>query len=572
MNKCVKVALTGSLLLTALACSKPPHQTSPEQQAGMQRLDQPAPPRIVVDGPVGGAARGSSSTPVFAAEQRNYFAPAESANYTPGSAAAPGRSRGFMAHNPLPPTHDDPTVIPSGDDYKVAIQEPLSTFSADVDTASYTYFRRTLDGGQLPIPELVRVEEMLNYFSYQLPEPAAGAPFSLTSELSDCPWNKNARLLRVAIATPSIKNEERPPCNLVFLIDVSGSMSSADKLPLLQASLVNLVNSLDEADRVAIVTYAGQSGVVLDSTPASDKATIIKAIEGLRAGGSTNGGSGLELAYEIARRHGSEDGVNRVILASDGDFNVGPSNVEELKKLIEQKRQSGVFLSVLGFGGRRYNDAIMETLADHGNGNYSAIDSLREGRKVLIEEAGSTMVTVAKDVKFQIEFDPKQVQRYRLLGYKNRRLAAQDFDNDAKDAGDLGAGHSVTALYEVIPTGQDVGVTQNVWSILSGQPTGTPLATVKLRYKAPDDDQSELLEFPIPAQSSPLAKASEDHRWAVAVAGTGLALDGDRAAQEIDLAQLSSLAEGALGSPHDEYRVEFLDLLGTAQTLVRRRD
>lgn len=453
--------------------------------------------------------------------------------------------------------------------FKMAMKEPLSTFSADVDTASYSNLRRALKDGIRPDPAAVRVEEMLNYFSYSLPEPKDGQAFSLTTELSDCPWNKQAKLLRLAIKTPSISQKDRPPCNLVFLVDVSGSMEEERKLPLLKESLRTLVANLRAEDRIAIVTYAGDSGVALPSTPVRERGKILEAIDAMSAGGGTNGASGLELAYHVIAESGTEDTINRVILATDGDFNVGPSSQEEMQQLIEEKRRSGIALSVLGFGGYASNDGTMETLADHGNGNYASIDSLDEANKVLVKEAGSTLVTVAKDVKFQIAFNPLKVEKYRQIGYKNRQLAAQDFDNDKKDAGDLGAGHSVTVVYELIPPKGEVALLKDVFSKEVGTaPKSDQLALVKMRYKAPKDDESVLVEVPILPQSQALAKSTPDHRWAVAVTGFGLTLEGDASAKEISLEAVASLAEGAMGRNSDPSRGEFLDLVRRASELT----
>lgn len=481
-----------------------------------------------------------------------------------GSSSYPGRSaQGCLVGDDGKPALD---VKPAGDLYQMAMAAPLSTFAADVDTASYTNLRRSLNSGIRPDPESVRVEEMLNYFTYNLPEPAAGEPFSVTTELSDCPWNAQAQLLRVAIKTKSIEASKRPPCNLVFLLDVSGSMSAPDKLPLLKSSLKTLLDNLDDADRIAIVTYAGDSGLVLPSTPASSKETILEAIDSLQPGGSTNGASGIELAYQVAKQSGTEDSVNRVILCTDGDFNVGVSSQEGLKALIEEKRKSGLFLSVLGFGGWN-NDKTMETLADNGNGNYASIDSALEARKVLVEEAGATLVTVAKDVKFQVAFNPLLVERYRILGYENRRLAAQDFDNDAKDAGDLGAGHAVTVLYEILPPKKALSSPGAEFQKLKGgKPTADQLALVKLRYKAPSEDFSSLREVPVAPGGVALDQASSDQRWAVAVTEFGLRMHGDPVAKESSLEQIAALAEGATGQD-DSYRLEFLKLLGAAKKL-----
>lgn len=500
----------------------------------------------------------------------------ESANYSHAqykTKAVPSYQRRGQARTALGPGYGDERPVAGGPEktashlYQVARTTPLSTFAADVDTASYANLRRTLATGGRPDPEAVRVEEMLNYFSYDLPEPAAGEPFSVTTELSDCPWKAEAQLLRVAIKTKSIEAAQRPPCNLVFLLDVSGSMSAPDKLPLLKSSLKTLVDNLDDADRIAIVTYAGNSGLALASTPASQKETILEAIDSLRPGGSTNGASGIELAYQVAKKSGTEGSVNRVILCTDGDFNVGVSSPEALRTLIEQKRKSGLFLSVLGFGTGN-NDKVMETLADNGNGNYASIDSPLEARKVLVEEAGATLVTVAQDVKFQVAFNPQLVGRYRILGYENRMLAAQDFDNDAKDAGDLGAGHAVTVLYEIVPPKTPVSSPGSAFEKLQGgKPTADQLALVKLRYKQPGDDASQLREVPVKADVVALAEASNDQRWAVAVTGFGLRLHGDPVARQGSLDQIAALAEGAVGAKGDSYRLEFLKLVGAARKL-----
>lgn len=510
----------------------------------------------------GHSVKGNRGKSFHKVESANYLVAQNKTSSSP--TFAPAR-RGVVDSGSVRSTAEAPAEVAATELYKMAMAEPLSTFSADVDTASYANFRRAVRDGRSPRPEEVRLEEMVNYFTYNLPEPKAGQPFSVTSELSDCPWNANARLLRLAIKTPSIDRDKKPPCNLVFLLDVSGSMQASDKLPLLKSSLKTLVDSLDDADRIAIVVYAGDSGVVLPSTPASEKATILEAIDTLAAGGSTNGAAGLELAYQLAAASGGENAVNRVILATDGDFNVGVSSDEGLKQLIEEKRKSGIFLSVLGFGSNGYSDKTMETLADNGNGNYASIDSLDEARKVLIEESGANLVTVAKDVKFQLQFDPKQVEKYRLLGYKNRVLANEDFANDKKDAGDLGAGHAVTVLYEIVPTSGESSLKQSLLGAV-GIDGAEPLGKVRLRYKAPDDDSSELLEMPVSNASVQLDKASADHRWAVAVTGLGLTMDGDAEGRKISLGDLESLAKSAAGK--DPYRVEFLDLLEAAHKLA----
>lgn len=470
-------------------------------------------------------------------------------------------NHGIVAVAPESGLYQDEPNSPS-QEFRAAIQHPLSTFSADVDTASFANVRREIQNGLLPSPQLVRVEEMLNYFNYDLPEPEQGQPFSVTTEISDCPWSPTSSLMRVAIKTQSIKRGELPPRNLVFLLDVSGSMQRPDKLPLLQSSLRQLVDTLDDKDRVAIVVYAGDSGLVLPSTTGDQKSTILEAIESLQAGGSTNGAAGLQLAYQVAEQHRSKNSVNRIILATDGDFNVGISDHFELKKYIESKRDSGLFLSVLGFGWGA-NDKVMETLADHGNGNYASIDSLNEARKVLVQEGGATLVTVAKDVKFQVAFDPKKVEKYRLIGYQNRQLAARDFDDDTKDAGELGAGHSVTALYEIQFKKQDMD--QRLLSVLDSE---SQPAVVKLRYKAPDADQSELMEVPVSGKRSEINEASPDHQWAIAVAAYGKLLTEELTPDRMPFDRLYALLKPTMQAGPDAYQTEFYELVKTTEGLL----
>lgn len=579
MSKRLSALILSATLIASFGCSqeqKPPqtaHQPRTEVVAGSPpSTSRPTTPKVAPA--VRTAPPAANPGPVPRPAREVYKREVERANYSYAQyKAIPAYQSGRHSKAAVVPGYGDEKPVaggsaaPSDDLYQVAMASPLSTFAADVDTASYANLRRTLASGGRPDPESVRVEEMLNYFSYDLPEPAAGEPFSVTTELSDCPWKSEAQLLRVAIKTKSIEAAQRPPCNLVFLLDVSGSMSQPDKLPLLKSSLKTLVDNLDDSDRIAIVTYAGDSGLALASTPASEKETILEAIDSLHPGGSTNGASGIELAYQVAKKSGTEGSVNRVILCTDGDFNVGVSSPEALKTLIEQKRKSGLFLSVLGFGSGN-NDKVMETLADNGNGNYASIDSPLEARKVLVEEAGATLVTVAKDVKFQVAFNPQLVGRYRILGYENRILATQDFDNDAKDAGDLGAGHAVTVLYEIVPPKTPVSSPGAAFEKLQGgKPTADQIALVKLRYKQPGDDASELREVPVKADVVALDEASTDQRWAVAVTGFGLRLHGDPVARQSTLEQIAALAEGAVGAKGDSYRQEFLKLVGAARKL-----
>ena len=422
-------------------------------------------------------------------------------------------------------------------------ENPLSTFSIDVDTASYANVRRFLQNDRLPPAGAIRTEELLNYFSYDYPQPEGNSPFSVNLEVSRAPWDPSRELVRIGLKGREIPASERGPANLVFLIDVSGSMDQPDKLPLLKRSLAALVENLSPQDRVAIVVYAGSSGLVLPSTPGTARERLLKALERLNARGSTNGGAGIRLAYQIAREHFLPKGNNRVILCTDGDFNVGTTSQSELVQLIEKERASGVFLSVLGFGTGNLKDSTMEKLADKGNGNYAYIDSLTEGRRVLVEQMNATLFPIAKDVKIQVEFNPARVAGYRLIGYENRLLAREDFNDDKKDAGEIGAGHTVTAFYEIIPAGQSLPNRPSVDPLKYQasenpkfqipNPNSSELLTLKLRYKAPDGDTSKLLEVPLTAPEIPdFAQASSDFQFAAAVAAFGMKLRGSPAAEK----------------------------------------
>jgi len=438
-----------------------------------------------------------------------------------------------------------------------AAKAKRSTFSIDVDTASYSNVRRFLRDGALPPSDAVRIEELLNYFSYDYPAPRPGAdPFSITTEIADCPWNSKARLLHIGLRAQDIPTAQLPPRNLVFLIDVSGSMNSPDKLPLLRRAMKLLVSTLGAQDHVSIVVYAGASGVVLAPTSGADQATIMAALDRLEAGGSTNGGAGIERAYALARQQFDGQAINRVILATDGDFNVGTTDIASLQSLIEHERESGVFLSVLGFGAGNLNDATMEMLANKGNGNYAYIDSIAEARKVLVDEAGATLVTVAKDVKIQVEFDPKQVASYRLIGYENRVLAAKDFNDDRKDAGEVGAGHSVTALYELVLTKR-------------AKPK-QPLAELRVRYKPPNGSTSKLSRAPVVDTKTTLKASSNDFRFAAAVAEYGMLLRKSSKRGTASWTQAKALAAGAIGRDPGNHRREFIELLTHAEALSSR--
>ena len=451
---------------------------------------------------------------------------------------------------------------------------PLSTFSIDVDTASYANVRRFLRAGQLPPPDAVRIEELINYFRFDYPSPEGDAPFAVAASVAACPWKPAHKLVHIGLQARRVDDQAVPPRNLVFLLDVSGSMNEPAKLPLLKDSMRLLVGQLNDRDRVAIVVYAGAAGLVLPPTPGDRKGEIRAALDQLQAGGSTAGGAGIELAYKVAEDAFVEGGVNRVILATDGDFNVGVTSAGGLERLIEEKRKSGVFLSVLGFGEGNLKDSTMEMLADKGNGNYAYIDTLAEGRKVLVAEAGSTLVTVAKDVKIQVEFNPRTVSAFRLVGYENRVLAHEDFNDDRKDAGDIGAGHSVTALYEIVP----VGVRLETGSVdaLKYQHPRTPaaaadggeLATIKLRYKAPDGEKSALLSEVVRDEAG---EASPNLRFAAAVAEFGMLLRDSEHKGAASFAQALELGRGARGEDPDGYRAEFVALVEQAQRLAETR-
>jgi Ca-activated chloride channel homolog len=455
--------------------------------------------------------------------------------------------------------------------------EPLSTFSIDVDAAGYSNVRRFLNNGQLPPANAVRIEEMVNYFKYEYPQPAGKDPFSINTEISDAPWNKDHKLVMIGLQGKKIPMENLPASNLVFLIDVSGSMQGPERLGLVKASMKMLVEQLREQDKVAIVVYAGAAGLVLPSTSGEEKETILGAIEKLEAGGSTAGGAGIKLAYKTARDYFIKGGNNRVILCTDGDFNVGASSDQDMETLIEQERKSGVFLTVLGYGMGNYQDAKMQKLADKGNGNHAYIDGITEAKKVLVNEFGGTLFTIAKDVKLQIEFNPAKVQAYRLIGYENRMLAKEDFNNDKKDAGELGSGHTVTALYEVIPVGVKSSFLGSVDPLKYQTPKEEPklksvtdeILTVKFRYKAPDGDLSKLIEHPVLDQSVPISKTTENFRFAASVAQFGLLLRDSEFKSAASFDNVLSLARTAKSYDEEGYRAEFVRLVESARLLSK---
>ena len=452
--------------------------------------------------------------------------------------------------------------------YMSTAANPLSTFSIDVDTASYANVRRMIEYGMDVKPDAVRIEEFINYFSYDYPEPSTADPFSVTTELSDCPWNDEAKLLLVGLKAKDIDMSKREPLNLVFLIDVSGSMFSEDKLPLVQKSFTMLTESLGEDDRISIVTYAGEDKVVLKGASGADKDKIIEAINGLEASGSTYGEAGINRAYELAEKYFIKGGNNRVLLATDGDLNVGLSTEEELTKLIEEKRESGVFLSVLGFGTGNIKDNRMEALADKGNGNYSYIDSELEAKKVLVEEIAGTLYTVAKDVKIQVEFNPANVMGYRLVGYENRALADRDFEDDTKDAGEIGAGHTVTALYELVLNDGSSYTPNLKYQPQEEQPVpyneneyGSELLTVSLRYKQPDGDNSKLLAVPVTKELY-TEKMPANMTFAAAAAEFGMVLRNSVYKGNADCGQILDMLEN-YNYRDDEYKNEFVYLVRT---------
>ncbi|HBB34960.1 MAG TPA: hypothetical protein DDZ80_03740 [Cyanobacteria bacterium UBA8803] len=429
---------------------------------------------------------------------------------------------------------------------------PLSTFAIDVDAASYSNVRRFINEGQLPPKDAVRLEELINYFNYEYPQPEGDRPFSVTAEVSAAPWNPAHKLVHIGLQGKTITKENLPPSNLVFLLDVSGSMNEPNKLPLLKSAFRLLVNELRDSDRVSIVVYAGSAGVVLPPTPGNQKDKILNALDKLEAGGSTAGGEGIQRAYKLAQENFINSGNNRVILATDGDFNVGVSSDAELVRLIEQKREQGVFLTVLGFGTGNFQDAKMEKLADKGNGNYAYIDNELEAKKVLVKEMGGTLFTIAKDVKIQVEFNPAKVQSYRLIGYENRRLRNEEFNDDKKDAGELGSGHAVTALYEIIPVkGQSGEVMQ-----------------VKLRYKAPEGTTSQLITSNVVDQGLTLENASNNFKFSAAVAAFGMILRDSQYKGNANFNEVLQLANQSQGEDLDGYRAEFIRLVKGAKSIA----
>jgi len=492
--------------------------------------------------------------------------------------AAPGMANPDMLSQPVENT--ERLTEFDTNPVKSALENPVSTFSIDVDTASYAFVRRSLKEGALPQADTVRVEEMVNYFPYDWKGPAdAATPFNSTVSVMPTPWNANTKLMHIAIKGYDVKAAEKPRANLVFLIDVSGSMESPDKLPLLKSSFRLLVNQMSAEDTVSIVTYAGNAGTVLEPTKGSDKAKILAAIDNLTPGGSTAGEAGIREAYRLAQQSFVQGGVNRVMLATDGDFNVGQSDDDDLKRLIEQKRESGVFLSVLGFGRGNLNDRMMQEIAQNGNGQAAYVDTLAEAEKALVQEAGSTLFPIAKDVKIQVEFNPQTVSEYRLIGYETRALNREDFNDDKVDAGDIGSGHSVTAIYEITPKGSPAQQIDNLrygeatTNNAAGVANADEYAFVKIRYKLPTEDVSKLITTPVTEANEidGFSQASDDQRFSVAVAAFGQKLRGTSQVAGMNYDRIAEIATAARGADPFGYRAEFLSLVRLASALDGRR-
>jgi Ca-activated chloride channel family protein len=478
----------------------------------------------------------------------------------------------YVYEEPIPHNTEEYDVI-NENIFLDPLNNPLSTFSIDVDAASYSNMRRMINNGQLPQKDVVRIEEMINYFHYDYPNPTGDHPFSITTEVSQAPWNEQHQLLHIGLQGRMLDYDQLQPTNLVFLIDVSGSMSDPNKLPLLKSSMKLLVNELSENDRVAIVVYAGAAGLVLPSTPASEKEIIMAAFDRLQAGGSTAGGAGIKLAYDVALKNLIKNGNNRVVLATDGDFNIGASSSSDMVRLIEDKRDQGIFLTITGFGMGNYKDGRMEQISNAGNGNYFYIDNIKEAKKVFVTEMRATLFTIAKDVKIQVEFNPNKVQAYRLIGYENRMLQAEDFNDDKKDAGELGAGHTVTALYEIIPVGIESAFIKEIDPLKyqKGKRTAVSnngeLLTVKFRYKKPDSDKSKLITKVLMDNQISLNKTSDNYRFSAAVAELGMILRDSEFKSESSYASVLNLAYSAKGDDKEGYRAEFIQLTESCKML-----
>lgn len=515
------------------------------------------------------ASNSNTSAPMPTVKDESLDKPSTTAN---ANVAMPPMTDAKKKSDDLEKTNSERYAEIAENPFLEATKAPLSTFSIDVDTASYSNVRRYLNDGQLPPKDAVRIEELVNYFEYDYPQPIGKIPFSVNTEVTTAPWKTNHKLVRIGLQGKKVSLDNLPPSNLVFLLDVSGSMNSPDKLPLLINSLKILINQLSPRDRIAIVTYAGSSGLVLPSTYATERQKIINALDNLKSGGSTNGGQGIQLAYKVAEDNFISNGNNRIILATDGDFNFGLSSDEALVSLVEQKRRSNVFLSVFGFGTGNLNDSMMEKLSNKGNGNYAYIDSVDEAKKALGNQVAGTLYTIAKDVKIQVEFNPAKVAGYRLIGYENRVMADTDFNDDKKDAGEIGAGHTVTALYEIVPAGQKIenpGVDELKYGQKETSDTKfvDELMTVKLRYKEPKEESSKLLTIGVLDRNRTIDGASKNMKFAAAVVQFGLLLRDSRYKGNSNWSNVSTLASSSLGSDLNGYRSEFLTLVNKAQRL-----
>jgi len=599
--------LTPSLVRGDAATAKPPVESVEPKEKGSDELaaalidGDSTPPLAKIEEDAGAAANWSNlrglgyvdskphtELPVDARTRSDH--PAVAAKLAPSAPAAghrnmapPHAAAEIQIFGGQPSAHDGRERYQHLDDnpLKLVTSDPVSTFSLDVDTGSYSNVRRFLAGGQRPPEDAVRVEELVNYFPYDYPTSSGKDPFGIRTELAPCPWDASHWLMRVAVRADEIDAKAMPPANLVFLVDVSGSMAEPAKLPLLQSSLKLLVEQMRKEDRVSLVVYAGREAVVLEPTAGDDHGKIARAIDALSAGGSTAGEAGIRLAYRMAREGFVKGGINRVLLATDGDFNVGVTDFEQLKDMVEHERESGVQFSTLGFGSGNYNEELMEQLADAGNGSYAYIDTLTEGRKVLVDQVRSTLVTVAKDVKVQVEFNPTVVSEYRLIGYENRILAREDFHNDKIDAGDVGAGQSVTALYELTPVGaapsvdplryrsprDDKAAPERLAEDRIRPASGTEVAFVKLRYKQPAGTVSSLVEVPVEktALLASFDKAGDDFRFSTAVAGFGQLLRGGKRTGEWNWDDVLATATTARGKDEFGYRSEFLSLVRMAK-------
>lgn len=558
---------------------------APEAPMGGAAARGAVPPAPVTIAPQASPAPGVAVRQDPVLMKRYGLAPREKMQAEARSAgAAPVAATDALEVSALSARYGMPRPMPGvgGESYQPVVENPfrpvtearLSTFGIDVDTASYANVRRFLNAGQLPPADAVRVEEVINYFRYAYPEVRGEHPIAARVEVTDSPWKPGNRLVRVALKARDIPRRERPPANLVFLVDTSGSMEPENKLPLVQRSLRLLAGSLTARDHVSIVTYAGEAGVALPPSNGGEHEPILKAIDALKTGGGTHGSAGIRLAYQMARTNLVKDGVNRVILCTDGDFNVGVTSRDELLSLIEGEAKSGVFLTVLGYGMGNYKDSTMELLADRGNGAYAYIDSFREAKKVLADELESTLVPVAKDVKFQIEFNPAQVVSWRLIGYENRVLANRDFNDDTKDAGDMGAGHAVTALYEIVPVGGNEAGVDPLRYVSADKPVAPgpkvhpeEILFLKMRYKLPDADKSRLLEVAVPGTPKTWEQVGEDFRFTAAVAGFGMLLRDSQHKGSLTWDEVLRLAERGMGEDREGYRAEFIDLVRRARQL-----